>query len=121
MTPPRRRALKRNAPAAAAAEHEPAQIDRQLAGLAARALAGERVECAWELFRLHYFPGWKPARVAGAVAGWSGRQAIHVAFETRNMNGVDTIFMVFTAREAAPQDRCSGSLTSPSASAREPS
>ncbi len=120
MTPPRRRAPK-NASAVAGADLQPPQIDSRLAGLAARALAGERVECAWELFRLHYFPGWKPARVAGTVAGWSARQAIHVAFETRKMHGVDTIFMIFTAREGSLEDRCSASQTSPSASAREPS
>ncbi|MGH8667750.1 MAG: hypothetical protein ACREUN_04265 [Burkholderiales bacterium] len=61
-------------------------------------LAGNRIECAWELFRLQYFPGCKPADIAGALGAWSRRQGINVQFEIRKTHNVDIIFMVFTAR-----------------------
>lgn len=74
------------------------QIDQRLSRFAAPVLAGNRIECAWELFRLQYFPGWKPAHIAGALGAWSRRQAINLQFEIRKTHNVDTIFMVFTAR-----------------------
>jgi hypothetical protein len=88
------RRIRRLRPPSAAEEAE--RIDRSLAGFAARVRSGAPLECAWELFRLQYFPGWKPARVAAAVAAWSQREAISVAFEIRKVHSVDIIFMVFT-------------------------
>ena len=76
------------------------QVDRRLAALAARVRNEKEVEYAWELFRLEYFPGWKPARVASALATWSRRHAISVAFRIRKEHDVATIFMVL-GREAA--------------------
>ena len=50
-------------------------IAERLAPIAAKALAGEHVvECAWQLFRLQYFPGWPHERVAAALGLWSTRQ-----------------------------------------------
>jgi hypothetical protein len=72
------------------------QIDQRLSRLASPVLAGDRTECAWELFRLQYFPGWKPADIAGALGAWSRRHAINVQFEIRKAHNVDTIYMVFT-------------------------
>jgi hypothetical protein len=75
---------------------EVTQIDRRLAALAARAQAEKEIEYAWELFRLEYFPGWKPARVAGALAAWSRQHGINVAFRIRKEHDIATIFMVLT-------------------------
>jgi hypothetical protein len=49
-------------------------IDERLAPIAAKALAGQHVECAWEFFCLQYFPGWEHERVAAALGLWSTRQ-----------------------------------------------
>ena len=84
----------------AAGESETLQIDRRLAALAVRVRNEKEIEYAWELFRLEYFPGWKPARVASALATWSRRHAINVAFRIRKEHDVATIFMVL-GRDAA--------------------
>jgi restriction endonuclease len=34
-------------------------VDQRLAAIAAQALKGEHVECAWKFFRLRHFPGWE--------------------------------------------------------------
>ena len=75
---------------------EAAWVDQRLSQICVRALAGEHVECAWELFRLQHFPGWKPAEIAGALGAWSRRHAIKVQFGIRKLHKVDVIFMVFT-------------------------
>jgi|InoplaM3SAM_1038581.scaffolds.fasta_scaffold37868_1 hypothetical protein len=80
----------------ATGESETLQIDRRLAALAVRARNEKEIEYAWELFRLEYFPGWKPARVASALATWSRRHAINVAFRIRKEHDVATIFMVLS-------------------------
>jgi hypothetical protein len=51
-------------------------IDERLAQLAADVQAGKRVECAWELFRLNYFPGWPHERVAAALGNPGDRSAV---------------------------------------------
>ena len=71
-------------------------VDQRLSQICARALAGEPVECAWEMFRLQHFPGWKPTDIAGALGAWSLRHAIKVEFGIRKLHNLDVIFMVFT-------------------------
>lgn len=100
MSTKRLRARKAEPQLRAADTQEPESVDRRLAALAARALAGEPAECAWELFRLEYFPGWKPARIAAALGAWSRRQGLTVSFEIRKQHNVDIIYMLFA--------RCSG-------------
>ena len=94
--------MKRNRRVRKAPARKPAEqgVDQRLAALAARTLAGERVECAWELFRLQYFPGWKPPRIAGELGAWARRHGIEVAFDTRRLHNVDMIFLILA--------RCSG-------------
>ena len=75
-------------------------IEQRLDAFAAKVHAGRPVECAWELFRLQYFPGWKPARIAGELGAWQRRHGITVTFDIRKSYNVDMIFMIFT--------RCSG-------------
>jgi hypothetical protein len=71
-------------------------VDQRLSQICAKALAGEPVECAWEIFRLQHFPGWKPTDIAGALGAWSLRHGIKVEFGIRKLHSVDVIFMVFT-------------------------
>jgi hypothetical protein len=76
------------------------RIDQRLSRVAARIRAGERIEDAWELFRLQYFPGWRHTTVAGLLGAWSQRQGIRVQFEVRKNrdHDLDTIFIVLSAR-----------------------
>jgi hypothetical protein len=71
-------------------------VDERLSALAAKALAGEHVECSWELFRLQYFPGWPNERVAEALGLWSTRTGVRVAFEGRTARNAPVIFVCFS-------------------------
>jgi hypothetical protein len=66
-----------------------------LAAIAAQALKGEHVECAWEFFRLRHLPGWVHEDVAAALGGWSRRIGVKIRFEGRTVRDLPVIFVCF--------------------------
>jgi hypothetical protein len=72
-------------------------IDERLAPIAADVLAGNHVECRWELFRLQYFPGWPHERVRAALGLWGLRAGVAVCLERRDVRDSPVIFVCFSA------------------------
>jgi hypothetical protein len=72
-------------------------IDERLSKVAEKALAGEHIECAWELFRRQHFPGWPHERIAAALGMWSTRTSIRVSFEGRTVRELPVIYVCFGA------------------------
>ena len=70
-------------------------VDERLSAIAAKALAGEHVECSWELFLLQYFPEWPHERVTAALGLWSTHTGIPVSFEGRPARNAPVIFVCF--------------------------
>jgi hypothetical protein len=64
-------------------------IDQRLSKIAEEVLAGKHYECAWELFRVQYFPGLEHA-ILGA---WSTRHGVRVTFEKRTVREMPVIFV----------------------------
>jgi hypothetical protein len=80
---------------ALARDPEADRIDQRLSALAAKVLAGDAVECAWELFRVQYFPGWEHEDVAAALGLWATRTGVKVTFESHEIRGVPVIWVRF--------------------------
>jgi hypothetical protein len=79
-------------------EPDASTIDKRLSGIAKELATRRVVSCPWELFRVQHFPGWEHEEVAAAIGQWSRRQGISLDFETREVNGLPVIYVLFGER-----------------------
>lgn len=73
---------------------ESSDVDKRLASVREKVIAGEHFETTLELFRLTYFPGYDELAAVEAIRVWCGRHGLEPDLKERRVDAAGKSFRV---------------------------